>query len=101
MQDATITIYLLVTRGVSILLSYPVCVDELLISCKGASMHCVDMQGGRRGSPKCQRYYISLFSKLVNEEGRGSKNLKFLSTYVVYGCPLVGIKKKMHYIEYP
>ena len=28
---------------------------------------------GRRELPKCQRYYISLFSKLVNEGGGGSK----------------------------
>ena len=36
---------------------------------------------GGRMSPKCQRYYISLFCKLVNEGGD--------SVNVVYGCPLI------------
>ena len=36
----------------------------------------VDKQGGERGSPKCQRNYISLFSK---GEG-GQESSKFLST---------------------
>ena len=39
----------------------------------GASINYVEKQGRGRGSPKCQRYYISLFRKLVN---------------VVYGCLL-------------
>ena len=40
---------------------------------------------GGRGSPKCQRYYISLFSKLVNGGGQNPQN----SVNVVYGCPLI------------
>ena len=48
----------------------------------GASINYLNKQGGGRSwSPKCQRYYISLFSKLFNEGGEeGSKILKFLST---------------------
>ena len=49
----------------------------------GASIKYVDKQGGERGSPKCQRYYISLFSKLVKEGERGLKILKILSTYIM------------------
>ena len=47
----------------------------------GASINYGDKQGGGRGSPKCQRYYISLFSKLVNKNPQNSVN-------VVYGYPL-------------
>ena len=36
-------------------------------STKGASINYIDKQGGGGWSPKCQPYYISLFSKLVNE----------------------------------
>ena len=43
----------------------------------GASIKYVDKQGGERGSPKCQRYYISLFSKLVKEGEGGQKSSKF------------------------
>ena len=46
---------------------------------RGASINYVDKQGGGDVSLKCQRYYISLCSKLVNEGG-GSKILKTLST---------------------
>ena len=44
---------------------------------------------GREGSTKCQRYYISLFSKFVNEgrRGREVKNPQN-PVNVVYGCPL-------------
>ena len=49
----------------------------------GASLNYVDKQGGGRGSPKCQRYYIRLFNKLVKE---GVKNTQ-TSVYVVYGYP--------------
>ena len=45
----------------------------------GASIKYVDKQGGERGSPKCQRYYISLFSKLVKEGGE-LQILKIMST---------------------
>ena len=45
--------------------------------CKGASINYVDKQGRGRGSPKCQRYYIRLFSKFVNEGGgRDQKSSK-------------------------
>ena len=43
---------------------------------KGASINYVDKQGGGRG----QRYYISLFNKLVKDGGGGLKILKILST---------------------
>ena len=56
---------------------------------KGVSINYVDKQGGERGegSPKCQRYYINLFSELVNEGERGVKNSQNFVN-VVYGCPL-------------
>ena len=46
---------------------------------KGASINYAYKQGGGMGFPKkCQWYCISLFSKLVNEGGRGSqKSSKF------------------------
>ena len=44
---------------------------------QGAFRNYVDKQGGGRGSHKCQRYYINLFSKLVNEGGGGQKSSKF------------------------
>ena len=45
---------------------------------KGASINYIDKQGGGGWSPKCQPYYISLFSKLVNEGWReGHKYQKF------------------------
>ena len=53
---------------------------------KGTSINYVDKQGGGRGLPKYQRYYISLFSKLVNEGG-GVKDPQN-SVNVVYGCTL-------------
>ena len=47
--------------------------------------------GTGEGLTKCQRYYISLYSKLVNEGGmRRDKNLQN-PVNVVYGCPLVMI----------
>ena len=46
---------------------------------QGGIHNYIDKQGGGRGLPKCQRYYISLFSKLVNKGG-GVKILKILST---------------------
>ena len=49
---------------------------------KGTPVNHVDKRGGGRGSPKCQRYYISLFSKLVNE-GEGVKKPR-KSVNVVY-----------------
>ena len=54
----------------------------------GASINYVDKQGEGRGSPKCQHYYISLFSKYVNKGGRGAKN-PHNSVNVVYGYPLI------------
>ena len=39
------------------------------------------------GVAKCKRYYISLYSKLVNEGG-GVKRVKNSVNVVVYGCPL-------------
>ena len=42
---------------------------------------------GRGGLAKCQRYYISLCSKLVNEGG-GAKNPQNIVN-VVYECPLI------------
>ena len=44
---------------------------------RGASINYVDKQEGGRKSSKCQRYYISWFSKLVNEGGGGQKSSKF------------------------
>ena len=44
---------------------------------EGASINYVDKEGGRKCSIKCQRYYISLFSKLANKGGGGSKYPKF------------------------
>ena len=43
---------------------------------KGVSINYVDKEGGGRGSPKCQRYFIYLFSKFVNEGGGGPKSSK-------------------------
>ena len=50
---------------------------------------------GRRGSPKCQRYFISLFNKVVNEGGGGSEILKILSTYFM-DVPLHKIQPKFN-----
>ena len=47
----------------------------------GATRNYVDKQGERGGLAKCQRYYISLSSKLVKEGGEGSKILKILPTW--------------------
>ena len=53
---------------------------------KGASINYVDTQEeGGPGSPKCQRYYIRSFSKLVNKGGQ--KSLKSVNVNY-YGCPL-------------
>ena len=50
-------------------------------------------------SPKCQQYYISLCSKLVNEGGREVKNPKN-SVNVVYGCPKVFILQNVETLYY-
>ena len=55
---------------------------------QGASINYVDKQRGGRGSPKCLRYNISLFSKLVNEMVRGGVKNPQNSVNIVYGCPL-------------
>ena len=48
----------------------------------------------REGSPKFQRYYISLFSKLVNEGGvKNTQN----SVNVVYVCPLTALTRYVLY----
>ena len=44
------------------------------LSSFGASINYVDKG---EGPSKCHRYYISLFSKLVTEEGGGQKSSKF------------------------
>ena len=49
----------------------------LQFAAMGASINYVDKQGGGKGSPECQWYYISLFSKLVNEGEGGQKFSKF------------------------
>ena len=51
---------------------------------KGASINYVDKQRGERGLSKCQWY---LFSKHVNEGGRGGVKNSQNSVNVVYGCP--------------
>ena len=43
---------------------------------KGSPINYVDKQWGGRGSHKCQRYYISLFSKLVNKGGGVERDLQ-------------------------
>ena len=57
---------------------------------RGSSINYVDNQGGGKGSAKCQRYYMSLFSKLVNEATKGRGGVKNPHNFVnvVYGCPL-------------
>ena len=65
----------------------------MILAPKGASINYLYKQGGRRGSPKCQRCYISLvFIKFVIEGGRGVKNLQN-SVNVVYGCPQMGLNR--------
>ena len=66
---------------ISSLLRLPKSVSGSFPFLRGASINYVDKQMGREGSPKCQQYYFSLFSKLGNEVGEGaSKILKILST---------------------
>ena len=56
------------------------------VKSKVASINYVDKQGEGGGSPKGQRYYINLFSKIVNEGGGAKNTLNFIN--VVYGYPL-------------
>ena len=53
---------------------------------KRASINYVDKPGEGRGSYKCQRYYKSLFSRLVNEGESEVKNVQN-SVNVLYGGP--------------
>ena len=44
---------------------------------------------GGGGLAKCLCYYVSVFSKLAYEGGRGVSKICKNFAYVVYGCPLV------------
>ena len=57
----------------------------------GASINYVDKQRGGKGSLKCQRYYISLLSKLVNEGGRSGQKFCQRSLWMP-PCLLLGNK---------
>ena len=59
----------------------------MVIIDKGVSINYVDKQG-EEGIAYCQRYYISLCSKLVNEGGREVKNPQNLVS-VVYEFPQI------------
>ena len=59
---------------------------------KGCLYTSLTTKGGELA--KCQRYYMSLFSKLVNEATKGRGGVKNPQNFVnvVYGCPL-GLNK--------
>ena len=54
---------------------------------RGSSINYVDNQGGGKGSDKCQRYYMSLLSKLVNKRGMGRGKNPQNYVNVVYEWP--------------